>query len=82
MKKFIVILVVVLLLIPIISYRESETIAEGKEDTTYYKVKVHADGKEETPEFVNQQTSEMSRNERVAKKDPVRSHLTQVTKDR
>jgi hypothetical protein len=79
MKKHMIVLVVVLLLIPVISYGESETVAEGKKDTTYYKVKINADGKEETAELVNQPTLGRSPHERVAEECPVQTHLTQMT---
>jgi hypothetical protein len=77
MKKLIVSVAVVLLLLPVISYRESKTMAEGKKDATYNKVKSLTDGRRGTPEPVNQQTSELSFNERVAEKGPVQKQCTQ-----
>ena len=73
MNKYIIVLVVFLLLIPVISYGESETVAEGNKDTKHYKVKVHADGKEETPALANQPNLGMSPYERVAEKGPVQT---------
>ena len=66
-------------LTPLICYGESETVAEGKKNTTYHKAKIHTAGNEETTEFVKQQTSELALNERVTEKCQIQANLTQMT---